>query len=174
MLKSLIISPRSGLETEGLFEREEGSFNLVKIMVAVHKELECAKVQKPRHMKLEFINPKIKNKSNLVACEYTIPDQPTWRRVTLKYTGTAEGEGLVGPWPYHFLVPPPPLFALKRKIIKIKKDLKQFFFRLYSAIFSVFSLISKARRLRLRSAACFVLPAPPEFFISFIRRNENY
>lgn len=77
MLKSLIISPRSGLETEGLFEREEGSFNLVKIMVAVHKELECAKVQKPRHMKLEFINPKIKNKSNLVACEYTIPDQPT-------------------------------------------------------------------------------------------------
>ena len=27
MLKSLIISPRGGLETEGLFEREEGSFN---------------------------------------------------------------------------------------------------------------------------------------------------
>ena len=39
----------------------------------------------------------------------------------------------------------PPLFALKRKIIKIKKDLKQVFFRLYSAIFSAFSLISKAR-----------------------------
>ena len=39
----------------------------------------------------------------------------------------------------------PPLFALKRKIIKIKKDLKQVFFRLYSAIFSVFSLISNAR-----------------------------
>ena len=48
MLKSLIISPRGGLETEGLFEREEGSLNLVKIMVAVHKELECAKVQKPK------------------------------------------------------------------------------------------------------------------------------
>ena len=47
MLKSLIISPRSGLETEGLFEREEGSFNLVKIMVAVHKELECAKCKSP-------------------------------------------------------------------------------------------------------------------------------
>ena len=27
----------------------------------------------------------------------------------------------------------------------------------------------------LRSAACFVLPAPAEFFISFIKRNEeNY
>lgn len=77
MLKCLIISQRGGLETEGLFEREEGSINLVKIMVAVHKELECAKVQKPRHMKLEFMNPKIKNKSNLLACEYTIPDQPT-------------------------------------------------------------------------------------------------
>ena len=47
MLKSLIISPRGGLETEGLFEREEGSFNLVKIMVAVHKELECAKCKSP-------------------------------------------------------------------------------------------------------------------------------
>ena len=95
--------------------------------------------------------------------------------LVLGHSGTAEGEGLVGPRPYHFLVPPPPLFALKRKIIKIKKDLKQFFFCLYSAIFSVFSLISNARPLRLRSAACFILPAPPEFFISFIRRNEeNY
>ena len=43
-------------------------------------------------------------------------------------TGTAEGEGLVGPRPHHFFAPPPPLFALKRKIIKIKKDLKQVFF----------------------------------------------
>ena len=43
MLKSSIISPRGGLETQGLFKREEGSFNLVKIMVAVHKKLECAK-----------------------------------------------------------------------------------------------------------------------------------
>ena len=60
-------------------------------------------------------------------------------------TGTAEGEGLVGPRPHHFFAPPPPLFALKRKIIKIKKDLKQVFLRLYSAIFSVFSLISNAR-----------------------------
>ena len=60
-------------------------------------------------------------------------------------TGTAEGEGLVGPRPHHFFAPPFPLFALKRKIIKIKKDLKQVFFRLYSAIFSVFSLISNAR-----------------------------
>ena len=43
-------------------------------------------------------------------------------------TGTAEGEGLVGPRPHHFFASPPPLFALKRKIIKIKKDLKQVFF----------------------------------------------
>ena len=85
--------------------------------------------------------------------------------LVLGHSGTAEGEGLVGPRPYHFLTSPPPLFALKRKIIKIKKDLKQFFFCLYSAIFSVFSLISNARPLR--SAACFVLPAPPEFFYQF-------
>ena len=118
-------------------------------------------------------------------------------------SGTAEGEGLVGPRPHHFLAPPPPLFALKRKIIQIKKRLETSFFRLYFAIFSVFSLISNARHLcgfcafpgncalrptcplikrhalataSLRSAACFVLPAPAEFFfISFIRRNEeNY
>ena len=36
-------------------------------------------------------------------------------------SGTAEGEGLVGPRPHHFFAPPPPLFVLKRKIIKIKK-----------------------------------------------------
>ena len=47
---------------------------------------------------------------------------------------------------HHFFAPPPPLFALKRKIVKIKKkDLKQVFFRPYSDIFSVFSLISNAR-----------------------------
>ena len=76
MLKCSNISPRGGLETRGLFKREEGSFNLVKIMVAVNKELEC-EVQKPRHIRLEFMNLKIKNKSNFPACEYTIPDQST-------------------------------------------------------------------------------------------------
>ena len=76
MLKSSIISLRGGLETGGLFEREGGSFNLVKITVALRKELEC-EVQKPRHIRLEFTNPKIKNKSNLPVCEYTIPDQFT-------------------------------------------------------------------------------------------------
>ena len=60
-------------------------------------------------------------------------------------TGTAEGEVLLGPRPHHFFALPPQLFALKRKIIKIKKDLKQVFVRLHSAIFSVFSLISNAR-----------------------------
>ena len=39
----------------------------------------------------------------------------------------------------------PPLFALKRKIIKIKKRLETSFFRLYSDIFSVFSLILNTR-----------------------------
>ena len=43
-------------------------------------------------------------------------------------TGTAEGEGLVGPRPHHFFAPPPPLFMLKRKIIKIKKRLETSFF----------------------------------------------
>ena len=32
-------------------------------------------------------------------------------------SGTAEGEGLVGPRPHHFFASSPPLFALKRKII---------------------------------------------------------
>ena len=40
------------------------------------------------------------------------------------YTGTAEGEGLAGPRPHHFFASPPPIFALKRKIIKIKKRLE--------------------------------------------------
>ena len=43
-------------------------------------------------------------------------------------SGTAEGEGLVRPRPYHFFARPPPLFALKRKIIKIKKRLETSFF----------------------------------------------
>ena len=43
-------------------------------------------------------------------------------------TGTAEGEGLVGPRPHHFFATPPPLFALKRKILKIKKRLETSFF----------------------------------------------
>ena len=86
---------------------------------------------------------------------------------------------------------PAPTFCAKGKIIKLKKKrLETSFFRLYSAIFSVFSLISNARHFvgllcfsptcplikryalatpSLRSAACFVLPAPAEFFISFIR-----
>ena len=66
-------------------------------------------------------------------------------QMLVKHSGAAEGEGLVGPRPHHFFAPPPPLSALKRKIIKIKKRLETSFFRLYSAIFSVFSLISNAR-----------------------------
>ena len=54
------------------------------------------------------------------------------------YTGTAEGEGLVGPRPHHFFAPPPPLFALKRKIIKIKKRLEISFFPSFSYILCIF------------------------------------
>ena len=117
-------------------------------------------------------------------------------------SGTAEGEGLVGPRPYHFFAPPPPLFALKRKIIKIKKTWNKFFsvyIPLYSLYFRQFQMpgilwgsctfrgncalgptcpLIKRHALAtpsFRSAACFVLPAPAEFFISFIRgKEENY
>ena len=47
---------------------------------------------------------------------------------TMVRAGTAEGKGLVGPRPHHFFAPSPPLFALKRKIIKIKKRLETSFF----------------------------------------------
>ena len=50
------------------------------------------------------------------------------RSVELCKPGTAEGEGLVGPRPHHFFAPPPPLFVLKRKMIKIKKRLETIFF----------------------------------------------
>ena len=36
-----------------------------------------------------------------------------WNQIT-GATGTAEGEGLVGPRPQHFFAPPPQLFALKK------------------------------------------------------------
>ena len=48
----------------GLFERG-GLSNLVKMVVSVlHKELEC-KVEKLQYKKLEFMQPRIKNKSEL-------------------------------------------------------------------------------------------------------------
>ena len=52
------------IETGGLFERE-GLFNLEKTVVSVlHKELEC-KVEKLKYRKLDVMQPRIKNKSNL-------------------------------------------------------------------------------------------------------------
>ena len=99
-------------------------------------------------MKHVFIWTLLQSQYRLVFClsfpHLTKPLNPTCSYI-ICYTGTAEGEGLVGPRPHHFFAPPPPLFALKRKIIKIKKRLETSFFRLYSAIFSVFSLISNAR-----------------------------
>ena len=60
---------------------------------------------------------------------YRPPAWRRWRNVKTTYnTGTVEGEGLVGPWPHHFFAPPPPLFALKRKIIKIKRKTSNKFF----------------------------------------------
>ena len=53
--------------------------------------------------------------------------------------GTAEGEGLVGPRPHHFFALPPPLFALKRKIIKIKKKTwNKFFPSIFRYILCIF------------------------------------
>ena len=111
-------------------------------------------------------------------------------------SGTAEGEGLVGPQPHHFLAPPPPLFALKSKLIKIKKRLETSFFPsifryilciffnfkrqafcgapvLFAVIVSVgptFPLIKRHALATpsLRSAACFVLPFRAEFFLSVL------
>ena len=54
-------------------------------------------------------------------------------------TGTAEGEGLVGPRPHHFFASPPPLFALKRKIITIKKTLETSF-SVYIPLYSLYFL----------------------------------
>ena len=56
-------------------------------------------------------------------------------------TRTAEGEGLVGPRPHHFFAPPLPLFALKRKIIKIKKNTWNKFFSVYIPLHSLYFLL---------------------------------
>ena len=44
--------------------------NNQKIVSILHEELEC-KAEKLKHMKLEVTQPKIQNKSELPACEYT-------------------------------------------------------------------------------------------------------
>ena len=57
-------------------------------MVSIlYKELE-RKVKKFTHMKLETMQPKIKNKSELPARGLTIPDQSTWSVAVVinKYT----------------------------------------------------------------------------------------
>ena len=56
-----------------------------------------------------------------------------------KRQGPRRGRGWSGPRPNHFSAPPPPLFALKRKIIKIKKDLKQVF-SIYIPLYSLYFL----------------------------------
>ena len=53
------------------------SFNLGKTMVLmIHTELE-RKVKMRRNFKLDIMQPKIQNKSELPAHEYSIPDQFT-------------------------------------------------------------------------------------------------
>ena len=99
-------------------------------------------------------------------------------------TGTAEGEGLVGPRPHHFFASLPPLFALKRKIIKIKKRLEISFFlsilRYVLCIFFnfkcqafcgapvLFAVIVPWSRLAPRSNA---MPWPP---LRFVRQPVLY
>ena len=68
------------IEMEGLFEGEGGGrlFNLTKTMVSVlQKDLEY-KVEKLKYKKLDVIQPRIKNKSELSVGEKTIPGQSTW------------------------------------------------------------------------------------------------
>ena len=55
-------------------------------------------------------------------------------------SGTAEGEGLVGPRPHHFFAPPPLLFALKRKKIKIEKKTWNKYFPVYIPLYSLYFL----------------------------------
>ena len=62
------------IETRGLFERGV-YFNLAKMVVSVlNKELEC-NVEKLKYKKLEVMQPRIKNKSELPTREQTISDQ---------------------------------------------------------------------------------------------------
>ena len=62
------------IETRGLFERGV-YFNLAKTMLSVlHKELEC-NMEKLKYKKLEVMQPRINNKSELPTREQTIPDQ---------------------------------------------------------------------------------------------------
>ena len=71
--KSSITSPGGGLFTSNTFEggrgeglnRDGGFFNLAKTMVAIlHKELEY-KMEKRKYKKLEIMQLRIKNKSEL-------------------------------------------------------------------------------------------------------------
>ena len=57
------------VETGGLFERED-VFNLAKMIVSVvHKELKY-KVEKPKYKKSEVVQPRIKNKSELLVTKF--------------------------------------------------------------------------------------------------------
>ena len=48
------------------------------VVSVLHKELECY-VEKLKYKKLDAMQPRIKNKSELPTREQTIPDQLKWR-----------------------------------------------------------------------------------------------
>ena len=76
----------------------------------------------------------------ICSLQFDVPGHGLWARSSKGVPGSAEGEGLIGPRPHHFFAPPPPVFALKRKIIKIKKkDLKQVF-SVYIPLYSLYFL----------------------------------
>ena len=57
--------PKANLFLNGVFFEKGGLSHLAKMVVSVlHKELEC-KVEKLKYKKLEFMQPRIKNKSEL-------------------------------------------------------------------------------------------------------------
>ena len=105
-------------------KREDQTVIQCKQPIKLEKPLQC--------LRYSLIKSSVKKKS----CCHFQSSSHGWKHN--ENTGTAEREGLVRPRPHHFFAPPFPLFALKKKNENEKKDLKRVFFRLYSAIFSVF------------------------------------
>ena len=61
-----------GVNRDGGLIRDGGAlFNLVKIVSVLHKELEY-KVEKLKYKKLEVMQPRVKNNTELLTREYTV------------------------------------------------------------------------------------------------------
>ena len=75
--------------------------------------------------------------------------------------GTAETEGLVGPGLYHFSAPPPPLFALKRKIINLN-----FFSSIFLYILCIFFNFKRLAFSIFNAKKLFSILSPLTFHLS--------